>query len=130
MGVEIEDDGSFRRAPVEAQKAMLAAITQTSGAVAARMKARARVGPDAPHIKDDVDVRVAKKSAKVGFLSAKPAGGTDPNATQPQVAMWQQYGTDDASGDGFMSRSAEDEASGYASRMIRALKRAEQSLKI
>jgi hypothetical protein len=141
VGVVLEDDGSFKRfirkAPGEARRAMLQAITATAGGVKTSVKSRAPVGPDAPHIKDDVDVRLGKESArtiwaKVGYLSEKPAGGSDPDATQPAVAFWQEYGR----GSGkrrptrFMLPAAEGETGAFLSRMIKALRDAERRLAI
>jgi hypothetical protein len=141
IGVTVEDDGSFKRfirkAPGEARRAMLQAITATAGGVKTGVKSRAPVGPDAPHIKDDVDVRFGKVDArtiwaKVGYLSAKPAGGTDPDATQPAVAFWQEYGR----GRGkkrptrFMFPAAEGEKGDFVSRMTKALRDAERRLAI
>jgi hypothetical protein len=116
---------------------MLEAITDTASGVKNRVQSRAPVGPDAPHIKDDVDVRLGKASArtiwaKVGYLSEKPAGGSDPDATQPAVAFWQDYGR----GNGkrrptrFMFSSAEDETNDYRGRVIKALRDAERRLAI
>jgi hypothetical protein len=141
IGVTVEDDGSFKRfirkAPGEARRAMLQAITSTAGGVKTGVKSRAPVGPDAPHIKDDVDVRIGKESArtiwaKVGYLSEKPAGGTDPDATQPAVAFWQEYGRGRGSKrpTRFMFPSAEGETGAYLSRMVRALRDAERRLAI
>jgi hypothetical protein len=143
VGVHIEDDGSFRRfirrAPLEARRAMLEAITATASGVKNRVQSRAPVGPDAPHIKDDVDVRLGKASArtiwaKVGYLSEKPAGGSDPDATQPAVAFWQEYGRHGKTGNRrptrFMFSSAEDETDNYRGRVIRALRDAERRLAI
>jgi hypothetical protein len=141
IGVTVEDDGSFRRfirkAPLEARRAMLQAITATAGGVRTGVKSRAPVGPDAPHIKDDVDVRIGKESArtiwaKVGYLSEKPAGGSDPDATQPAVAFWQEYGRGRGSKrpTRFMFQSAESETGQYLSRMTKALRDAERRLAI
>jgi hypothetical protein len=139
FGVHVDDDGSFKRfiknAPQEARRAMFRAITATAGGVKTHVSSRAPVGPFAPHIKDDVDVRLSKDSArtiwaKVGYLSKKPAGGTDAEATQPEVALWQEYGTRNQRGVHFMFGSAEDETRDYVSRMVKALRDAERRLAI
>jgi hypothetical protein len=139
IGVHVDDDGSFKRfiknAPQEARRAMFRAITTTAGGVKTHVSSRAPVGPYAPHIKDDVDIRLSKDSArtiwaKVGYLSKLPAGGTDPDATQPSVAFWQEYGTKNQRGVHFMFRSSESEERDYVSRMVKALRDAERRLAI
>jgi hypothetical protein len=116
---------------------MLQTIKATAGSVKTGVKSRAPVGPDAPHIKDDVDVRIGKESArtiwaKVGYLSEKPAGGSDPDATQPAVAFWQEYGRGRGSKRPrrFMLPTAEGETGSYLSRMTKALRDAERRLAI
>lgn len=140
IAVEIVDDGSFRRfinkgGPI-VRAMVMEAISDTSKATKAKVSREAPVGPWAPHIKDDVDIRLSKDSGrtlwgKVGYLSQKPAGGTDPNATQPYVALWQEYGTKAGhKKNKFMWRSAESEVGDYRSRMIQALQAAERKLAI
>jgi hypothetical protein len=133
--VWIEDDGTFKRFMQNAPKVFRAVVRQAikdtaEGPVEMKMRAYARVGPDAPHIKDDIEVKVAQKSAQVGYLKAEPAGGSDPNATQPDVALYQNYGTKRAKGNAFMSRAADDSANEYRDRMIKALREAERKLAI
>jgi hypothetical protein len=138
--VEIIDDGSFKRfikngGPIMRQFVM-AAIADTSRATKGKVSTAAPVGPYAPHIKDDVTVRLGKPDArtlwgKVGYLTKAPAGGTDPDATQPEVALWQEYGTKhNRKKNKFMWRSAESEVGDYRGRMIRALQAAERKLAI
>jgi hypothetical protein len=137
--VEIVDDGSFkrflRRGGPMVRKMIFGAITDTAHGTKRRVSSRAMVGPYAPHIKDDVDIRLSQESAKtlwakVGYLDRKKAGGTDPDATQPMVALFQNYGTEHSPADRFMSHSAEDETNDYRRRVIRALQDAERRLAI
>ena len=140
VAVEIVDDGSFRRfikngGPIMRQFVM-AAIADTSKATKGKVSTAAPVGPYAPHIKDDVTVRLSKDDGrtlwgKIGYLTKAPAGGTDPNATQPEVALWQEYGTKRGTKKNkFMWRSAESEVGDYRGRMIRALQAAERKLSV
>jgi hypothetical protein len=139
VAVDVVDDGSFKRfirnAPKEVRRGVIAAIAGTAAGVRSKVSSRAPVGPFAPHIQDDVEVRSSKDTAytlwaKVGYLSKKPAGGTDPDATQPSVAFWQEYGTDHSGSTHFMFRSAEEETDDYRKRVISALKDAERRLAI
>ena len=91
----LEDvDGSFARflrtAPREVRQALAAAVKKSAFAVGQRMKALAPVGPDAPHLREDVEVEARGLTARVGYLTAKPAApGSD--ATQPDVALYNEY---------------------------------------
>lgn len=110
--------------------ALRGAIAETADHVEGRMKSYARVGPDAPHIKDDIETRVSPRSAQIGYLMPKSAGGTDPQATQPDVALFQNYGTKKAKGNAFMERAADDSANGFRAAAIKALGEAARTLAI
>jgi len=136
MKVSLEDDGTFKRflrnaMPTFRKTAREGVKATASGPVESKMRAYARVGPDAPHIKDDIETHVDQyQSAQVGYLRAEPAGGSDPNATQPDVALWQNWGAKQASGNAFMSRAADDSANEFKERMTKALREAERKLAI
>jgi hypothetical protein len=134
-GKLVDVRGSFRsfikNSPRVLNKHVRQAIQKASSAAADRMKANARIGPDAPHIKDDIEIVITKGlSGKVGYLHPKPAGGSDPNATQPEVALYQEYGTKQARGNQFMSRAAEGSQREFQAFLRSAIKDFERAMTV
>lgn len=116
----------LRQAPKEARSILSPDVKKTAFIVGQRIKAKAAVGPVAPHIKDDIEVRGANRGsliAKVGFWGG-PSGG---NATQPEVALYNEYRPNQQP---FMRPAADDEANDFGVRITRALKLLERRLTV
>jgi hypothetical protein len=127
--VYIEDvGGSFakfiKNAPKEARVELAHAVKMTAFGVGQRMRANVDVGPRAPHLKDDVEVqhRGQNLTARVGVFG----GGGDAN-DQPHIALYEEY---KPNAHPFMRPAADDEASEFRSRAIRAMRRAERNLSV
>jgi hypothetical protein len=124
-----EFDRFIRRAPAEFRTALSSCVRKAAEDVADRMEAFAPVGPDAPHIRDDIKVRGAKGkqlTARIGYFDRTPSGGGG-DATQPDVAMFNEYGKNNQA---FMRPAANAEADNFAKRAIDAIRAAERSLKV
>jgi hypothetical protein len=127
VNVYIDDvGGSFARfiknAPKEAKEQLAHAVRVSAVGVAQRMRANVAVGPDAPHLKDDVDVTQRGMSARIGFFG----GGSDAS-DQPHIALYNEFTPNTQP---FMRPAAEDESSEFRSRAIKALRAAERNLSV
>lgn len=124
--IYIEDvNGSFaafiRNAPKEVKANLQHAVRITAFAVGQRMKANAPVGPDAPHIKDDIEVQNGRGlSSKVGYF-----GGNGDDSDQLHIALYNEF---KPNAQPFMRPAADDEASEFRQLAEVALKNAERSL--
>jgi hypothetical protein len=124
-----EFDRFIRRAPAEFRAALSGAVRKAAEDVADRMEAFAPVGPDAPHIRDDIKVRGAKGkqlTARVGYFDRTPSGGGG-DATQPDVAMFNEYAENNQP---FMRPAANAEADNFAKRATDAIRSAERNLRV
>jgi hypothetical protein len=124
--IYIEDvDGSFKRfiqkAPKEVRANLQDAVRKTAFGVGQRMRANAPVGPDAPHIRNDIDVQHGRGlSSKVGYF-----GGSDNSSDQAHIALYNEF---KPNAQPFMRPAAEDEESSFRQLATAALKNAERSL--
>ncbi len=121
---EVRDlDGSFRRfirtAPKEAKSAMSDAVSKTTFAVWQRMRARAPVGPDAPHMRDALDTKLPRRDALSG------QAGIFDNDDQAHVALYNEYRPNRQP---FMRQATVDESAMFFQRAIRALRQVESNL--
>lgn len=125
----IDVDGSFarlvRQAPKAVREDLKHAIKVTAFAVARRMEASAPVGPDAPHIKDAVEVQQRGLMARVGYLTSHPATHGQELPSQAMVALYNEYSPDKQP---FMRPSAKAEAGDYLRRAVEALRGVERQL--
>lgn len=117
----LEDvNGSFARflrtAPKEFRQELAHVVKQTVFGVGQRMKANAPVGPDAPHIRNDVETTARGLGGKVGYLT---------NPDQAAVALYNEFRPNKQP---FMRKSAEDEAGEFRARATKALQKAGRSL--
>jgi hypothetical protein len=122
--VTIEDvNGSFarfiQRAPKEVRSVLSGAVSKTTFAVWQRMHARVSVGPDAPHIKDDLEAKLPKRDGLNGRV------GIFDNDAQAHVALYNEYRPNRQP---FMRVSALDEESNFRNRATAALQQVERNL--
>lgn len=119
----VDVNGSFarfiREAPKVARVYLSAAVGTTTVAVTQRMKALAPVGPDAPHIKDDLASQLPKRHALVG------RAGIFDNDEQAHIALYNEYRPNKQP---FMLPAALDEENAFRARAIAALKQVETTL--
>lgn len=116
--VTLEDvNGSFarfvREAPKVLKKHAFAAAEQTRQVVARRIYEKAPVGPNAPHMRDAIEVR----GTYIGIF--------DPE--QAAVALYNEYRPNQQP---FMADSARDEDAGFRAREEKAIKQTEHELSI
>jgi hypothetical protein len=101
------------------------AVDRTAFALQQRMKANAPVGPEAPHIKDDVTYKTRGQAAQVGFIDAtEPAAPGNP-ASQADVALYNEYNPNQQP---FMMPAAETEARDFMKRIEDAISLIEKDL--
>jgi hypothetical protein len=86
----LEDvNGSFARmianAPKETRALLAAAVQSTTFALGQRMKATAPVGPDAPHMKDEIAISVRGLNGRAGILKASGEGDA------AHIALYNEY---------------------------------------
>jgi len=128
--VFIEDvGGSFAKFLRNAPKIMRAelkyAVNETAQGVESVMRSRAPQGPEAPHIRDDIETQgaaITKKyvTAKVGYF-----GGTGDDGDQEHVALYNEY---KPNAQPFMLPAAEDMANDFRDSVKDALQRMENGL--
>ncbi len=128
--VSIEDvGGSFakmlRNAPKLLKAELKYAVDETAQGVENLMRMRAPQGPEAPHIRDDIETQnasITKKyvTAKVGYF-----GGTGDDSDQEHVALYNEY---KPNAQPFMLPAAEDMAREFRDSAVDALKRMENGL--
>jgi hypothetical protein len=114
----IEDvGGSFarfiREAPKEARALCKAAVESTTFAVLQRMRATAPVGPDAPHMKTDLSMKVRGLLGRVGILDSA------------HVALYNEYLPNEQA---FMRPAARAEQDTHTRRVKEALGQLERRL--
>ena len=131
-GVELVDvDGSFQRllkeTPKIAREVMKDAIKRTAFAVAQRVKSAAPVGPDAPHIRDAVEITQRGLMAQVGYLSNSPAVNGQAIPSQAAVALYNEYHPNQQP---FMRPSAKAESSDFLRRSAEAIRGIERQLAV
>jgi hypothetical protein len=131
VAFEVEDvGGHFERFLAECPKMVWEelryAVNETASGVRYRMRANAPVGPDAPHIAQDIEASKARHKKKTGTVSAvvgywtpKQAGPNN-QSTQAEVALYNEY---KPNAQPFMRPAAEAEASEFAGSVRDALKR-------
>lgn len=122
--VRLEDvNGSFarfiREAPKEARLACKDAVQKTTFAVLQRMQATVPVGPDAPHIKDDLAMAVRGLSGKVGILTSSGEGDS------AHIALYNEYVPNKQP---FMRPAAKAEQDVFVRRMSEAIGKIERRL--
>lgn len=128
IGVTIEDvGGSFAKfiktAPAAVKLDLQHAVRLSAFAVGQRMKALAPVGPDAPHIREDVEVKMGRGlTARVGYF-----GGTGDASDQPHIALYNEFRPNKRP---FMRPAAQNEAGDFTRRVTDALKRSERALSV
>jgi hypothetical protein len=120
----IEDvGGSFarfiREAPKEAKALCKAAVESTSFAVLQRMKATAPVGPDAPHIKDELAMKVRGLMGRVGILQSEGEDGP------AHIALYNEYMPNEQP---FMRPAAKAEQDTHTRRVKEAIGQLERRL--
>lgn len=118
--IEIEDvGGSFkkfvRNAPKVLRKHLEKSIGSTGPGLAERMKAMAAVGPDAPHMRDAIEVRQRGAMAEVGIF--------DPE--QAEVALYNEYSPNHQP---FMRPAAEQSDKDFVRQATNAVERMEKEL--
>ena len=127
----IDVDGSFQRllkeAPKLAKEEMKLAIRKTAFAVAQRVRAAAPVGPNAPHIRDAVEIRQRGLMAQVGYLSNAPAVAGKSIPSQAGVALFNEYNPNQQP---FMRPSAKAEAGDFLRRATEAIRGIERNLAV
>jgi hypothetical protein len=124
-----EFDRFLRQAPSEFRTALSACVRKAAEDIADRMEAFAPVGPDAPHIKDEIKVRGARGkqlTARIGYFDQTPSSERG-KATQPMVALFNEYAPNDQA---FMRPAANAEADTFAKRATDAIRAAERNLKV
>jgi hypothetical protein len=120
----IEDvGGSFarfiREAPKEARALCKAAVESTTFAVLQRMRATAPVGPDAPHMKTDLSMKVRGLLGRVGILESQGEGDS------AHVALYNEYLPNEQA---FMRPAARAEQDTHTRRVKEALGQLERRL--
>jgi hypothetical protein len=128
--VVLEDvGGSFarflREAPKVLRQELVYAVNETAQGVDQSMRSKAPVGPDAPHIADDIETlraRATKKSvtARVGYFG----NGSD-DSDQEHIALYNEYKPNTQP---FMRPAAEDNAAEFVGSIKDALGRMENGL--
>lgn len=129
-GLTVEDvGGSFARflknAPKEMRKCMAGAVQATAFALAQRMKAKAPVGPDAPHIRDFVTSKSRGLYGRAGFIDATEQAGPNNPASIADVALYNEYRPN---AQPFMKPAAEQESADFVKRMKVAMGLVERNL--
>ena len=122
--VRIEDvGGSFARfvkqAPKEARELCKAAVRTTTFAVLQRMKATAPVGPEAPHMKAALDLKISGLRGRAGILTSTGEGD------DAHVALYNEYLPNKQA---FMRPAAMAEKPDFTRRMKEALGQLERRL--
>jgi len=130
IDVEVIDvGGSFRRfidhAPKEYRRLISGEVKTTAFALQQRMKAKAPVGPDAPHIRDFVTHDVRGLTARVGFIDATDAAAPSSDASIGDVAAYNEWNPNKQP---FIKVSAEAEAPDFVRRVTSAIGQAERIL--
>lgn len=126
ISVALEDvGGSFAKfiktAPDAVKLELQHAVRMSAFAVGQRMKAGAPVGPEAPHIRDDIQVRAGRGlTAQVGYF-----GGAGADNDQPHIALYNEFRPNRQP---FMRPAASNESSDFTRRVTDALKRSERVL--
>lgn len=127
----VDVDGSLakfiRQAPTVVRNECMAPVRGTSRAILRRMETKVQVGPEAPHLRDDLSAEVKGLGGRIGILedvADKPAApGSD--ATQGEVALYNEYRPDRQP---FMGNSARAEADSFQDGVAKALQRAARNL--
>lgn len=117
----------IRRFPGVVKGECATEVRQASRAVLQGMEGRVAVGPDAPHLKDDLSYEAKGLVGRVGILEdaagKQAAPGSD--ATQGEVASFNEWSPDHQP---FMGNSARAAANDFAAGVAKALQRAARSM--
>jgi hypothetical protein len=121
----LEDvNGSFERfvreSPKIARQLCGAAVKTSAFALLQRMKATAPVGPDAPHMRDALDMKASGMSARVGILK-----GDGHHSDMAHIALYNEYMPNEQA---FMRPAAQAEQSNHVRRMKEAIGQIERQL--
>jgi hypothetical protein len=131
VNVWVEDaGGSFRRlineSPKVARELLQDALDKTAFSLAQRMRSKAPVGPDAPHIKDHVTTAGRGLSRSVGYINATTAAGPVNKHSIASVALFNEYMPNQQP---FMRPAAEAEGPDFAKRVTQAMQQLERHFK-
>jgi hypothetical protein len=123
-GATLEDaDGSFGRfianAPKECKELLKSAVQSTTFAVLQRMQATVPVGPDAPHIKEDLAYAVRGLNGRAGILKGTGEGDS------AHIALYNEYIPNKQP---FMRPAAKAEEGAFVRRTLEALGQLERRL--
>lgn len=127
----VDVDGSLakfiRRAPSVVRDECSVAVRATARAILRRMEEKVHVGPDAPHLRDDLSYVAEGLGGRIGILEEaadKPAApGSE--ATQGEVALYNEFRPDRQP---FMGNSARAEADSFEDGVAKGLQRAARNL--
>jgi hypothetical protein len=129
----VEDDGGLKRLAAESpriiREMLKDPVNKTRFALENRIRLRAPVGPDAPHIKDAVTSKMLRggMTAYVGYIDATEQASPDNPATQAFVALLNEY-NHNRSNPPFMRPAAEAESSDFIRRVTDALNQLDRHL--
>jgi len=128
--IELVDvNGSFakflREAPKVMRQCLYDALDKTAFAVGQRMRTKAPVGPDAPHIRDYVTQKRRGLTAQVGYIDATQPAGPGNTATIAEVALFNEYMPNKQP---FMKPAAREEEGNFLKRMKSAIGQVERDL--
>lgn len=129
----VDVDGSLRKFirtfPQLTKDECTKAIRTTARRVLQRMEAKVAVGPDAPHLRDDLSYEVGNKSlfGRIGILedAAQKLAAPGSDATQGEVAIMNEYKPDRQP---FMGNSLRAEADAFAALVEKGLQAAVRSV--
>jgi hypothetical protein len=131
--IHLEDvGGSFKRflaaAPREARAYIHDAVEKTAFSMQQRMKALAKVGPDAPHMREAITYKRRGQRAEIGLLEDEGGGlpaSPGSNTTMAEVGLYNEYNPNDQP---WARPAAEAENRDFTRRITDALQRVERSL--
>lgn len=129
-GIVLEDvGGSFarfiRETPKLANQYRFDVVEKTAFAMANRMRALAPVGPDAPHIRENITHKRRGGMAMVGVLDGAEPAAPGSTASLADVALFNEYSPNKQP---FMRPAAEAEAPYFVRRMTDAMQQLERDL--
>jgi hypothetical protein len=133
MSMVLEDvGGSFKRflknaVPTFRKQLASVAVKGTSQAIKTRMVADAPEGPEAPHLKDAIDIAQHGTMALIGILDGTQPAAPGSTATMAEVALYNEYSPNHQP---FMRPAAEAENSAFTKRAANACQAAERDLSI
>jgi hypothetical protein len=131
--ITVEDvDGSFRKfmrqAPAIVRQEMAPAINATARGVHQLMQGRAPEGPEAPHIKEDIQTLEASPANKRAKNTTAQTGyfhGSSDHSDQPHIALYNEFRPNKQP---FMRSSADDMTQEFLRHVSAALQRLDSRL--